>query len=129
HVIGQVRKRIPLPQPAFGRDVFIPSGEGYRLEGEESDLLRVVHRKADDRTDLIVIYSIHKCYHQNDLHAGFVKIIDCAQLHIEKVPDLAMAIGVVSDAVKLQVDEAQAGFSSPPGKLLAFRKLDTVRCG
>ena len=124
-----MRKRIALPQPAFGGDVFIPAGEGHRLEGDESDLLRVVHREADDGSDLIVIHSIHKCHHQNDLNAGFVKIIDRAQLHIEKVPDLAMAIGVVSDAVKLQVDEAQAGFSGPPAKLLAFRKLDTVRCG
>ena len=117
HVIGQVRQRVTLPQPAFRRDVFVAAGERNRLERDESDLLRIVHRKPDDRTHLIVIDAVDQRRDQNDVNAGFVQIVDRPQLHIEQIADLAVAVGVVADTVELQIHKTQSGFGGLLGKI------------
>ena len=63
--------------------------------------------------DLIVIDAVDQRDDQNDLDAGFVQVVDRAQLHVEQVADLAMAVGVVADAVELQVGIAQARLRAP----------------
>src|SRR5207253_8218473 len=58
HVVGEVRKRVSLTEPAFRRDVFIAACERHRLEGDEGNLLWIVHGEPDDRSDLIVVYAV-----------------------------------------------------------------------
>ena len=53
-------------------------------------------------------------------------VLDGAQLHVEQVADLAMAVGVVADAVELQVGVAQARFERLLAEILALGELDAV---
>ena len=82
--------------------------------------------------DLIVVDAVDQRYNQDDLHAGAVKIFDRAQFHIKQVADLAMAVGVVADAVKLQVRIAKSGFRRFLCKFLLLanrcRWLQPERC-
>ena len=112
HVVRQMRKRIALLQTTLGSDLFIAAGERNRLEGKEGNLLRIVHREADDRSHLIVIDAVNQRGDQNDLDACFVQVVDCAQLHVEEIADLTVAVGVVADAVELQIDVTQTRFGS-----------------
>ncbi len=110
--LARCDKRVALAQTAFRSDVFVAAGKRNRLECDEGDLLRIVHRELDDGADLIVIDVVDERDNQNDLDAGFVQIFDGAQLHIEQVADLTVAVGIVADAVELQIRIAQSGFSS-----------------
>ena len=56
-------------------------------------------------------------------------VLDGAQLHVEKIAHLAVAVCVVADAVKLQVCVTHARFESLLAEFLALRELDTVGCG
>src|SRR5213076_1684904 len=51
---------------------------------------------------------------------------DGAELHVKEVADLAMAVGVVADAVKLQVGVAHPGLKCLLAILFALRELDAV---
>src|SRR5712692_7739677 len=53
-------------------------------------------------------------------------ILDGAQLDVEQVADLAVAIGVVADAVELQVSVSQARLEGLPAELLALGELNAV---
>ena len=61
-----------------------------------------------------------------DFNAGFVQIINCAKLHVEKIADLPVAVRVIADSVKLEIDVTQTRFSSLTAELLALRELNTV---
>ena len=45
-----------------------------------------------------------------------VQVLDRAQLHVEEVADLAVRVGLVADAVELQVGDAQAGLLAPAAR-------------
>ena len=81
-----------------------------RLERDERDLLRILERKADDRSDLVVIDTIDQRCHQDDVDAGFVQVVDRTEFDVEEVADLAVRVGVVADTVELQIDETKTGF-------------------
>ncbi len=91
-------------------------------------LLRIVHREADDRTDLVIIDAIHERRHEHDFDSCLVDIVDRLQLDIEEIAYLAVAVGGVSDAVKLQINVAQAGFGCFAAKLFRLGELDAVGC-
>src|SRR5207249_5964440 len=110
--------------PAFLWNVFIAAVKGDRLEGNESNLLGVVHREANDRPDLVVIHPIDECYHKNDFNPRFVEIVDRPQLDVEQIANLAMAIRVVANAVKLQIAKPQTGFRSLAAQIFALGELD-----
>src|SRR6185369_5249390 len=83
-------------------------------------------RETNDRTDLIVVDSVYECRHENDLDAGFVKIVDSSHLHVEQVADLAVAVCIVADTVKLQVNVSKTCCSSFTAELFALGKFDSV---
>ena len=117
YVLGHVRQRIALSHSTVICDVFVASGKRYRLKRDERDLLRIVHREADHRTDLVVVDAIHERRHEHDLDSCFVDVVDCPHLDIEEIADLAVAVGSVSDTVKLQINVPQTGFGSFAAKL------------
>src|SRR5687768_7007007 len=127
HVVRQVRQRVALLQTTVFGDLFVASGERNRLERKKRNLLRIIERKTNDRSDLIVVDAVHQRRDENDLNTGFVKVIDGAHLHVEQVADLAVAVRVVSDTVELQVDVTQTRCSSFPAEFFTLRKLDSVR--
>ena len=126
HVLGQVRECIALLQPPLGGDILIAPGEAYRLEAHERNLLRVFHRELHDGAHLVVIQVVDDGGHQHDFHARFVQVVDGPQLHVEQVAHLAVAVGVVADAVELEIDVAQPGLERLLAEFLALRELDAV---
>src|SRR6185436_17049682 len=92
HVMSQVRKRISLLKPALGRNCFITTRERNRLERKEGNLLWIVERETNDRTDLIVVDAVNQGGNKHDFNTGFVQVVDRSQLHIEKVTDLTVTI-------------------------------------
>ena len=126
HVIGQVRQSVALAEPPFGARFFVAARERNRLEREKRDLLRVVHRKTDDRPDLVVVDPVDERDHEDDLDPRLVHVLDGAQLHVKQVADVAVAVGIVPDAVKLQVSVAQTRVGRLARKLDVLRKADAV---
>jgi len=72
-----------LAEAAFWSDVLVAAGERNRLKADESDFLGVFHREFHDGADLIVVHVIDDGHHQHDFDAGFVHVLDGAQLHVE----------------------------------------------
>src|SRR6266478_2940865 len=128
-VLRKMRKGVALAQAAFRSNVLVASGEGNWLEADEGDLLGIFHREFDDGADLVVVDVVDDGHHQHDFDAGFVHVLDGAQLHVKQVADLAMSVGVVADAIELQVRVAHAGFKSLLGELLALGEFDAVGGG
>ena len=58
-----------------------------------------------------------------------MQVLDGLHLDVKQVADLAVRVGCVADAVELQVDIAQTGFSSRRGKILGLGELDAVGRG
>ena len=128
-VLRQVRKRVALADAAFGSDFLVAPGERNGLEGHEGDFLRVFHRELHDRAYLIVVHVVDDGGDQHDFDAGFVHVLDGAQLHVEQVAHLAVAVRVVTDAVELQVRVAHAGFEGLLAEFLALGEFDAVGRG
>src|SRR5688500_13891415 len=103
-----MRQRVTLLQTTLLGDQLVAAGERYRLERDERDLLWILESEADDRAHLIVIDTVDERRNKNDVHAGFVKIVDRTKLYVEQVADLPVRVRVVSDTVELQIDEPQA---------------------
>src|SRR5208283_849359 len=129
HIVGEVRKGVALAEAPLGRNVFIAAGKGNRLEADEGDFLGVLHRELDDGADLIVVHVVNDGHNEDDFDAGLVHVLDGAQLDVEEVADLAMAVGVVADAVELEVGVAQPGFKGLLAILLALGEFDAVGGG
>src|SRR4029077_18296080 len=110
YVLRKMRKSVALAQAAFRGDVFVAAGKGNRLEADEGDLLGVFHREFDDGADLIIVDVVDDGHDQHDFNAGLVHVFDGAQFYIKEVADLAVSVGVVADAVELQVGVAHASF-------------------
>ena len=77
--------------------------------------------------NLIVVHVVDDRRDQHDFDARFMQVFDRAQFHIKQVADLAVAVRVVADAVKLQVSVAQTRFEGLLGEILALGELDAVR--
>ena len=119
-------ERVALAQTPFRRDVFIAPGKRDRLEGDKGDLPRVLPGEADDRPHLVVVDSVHECRHEDDLDARLVHVLDGPELHVEQIAHLSVAVGVVPDAVELQVGIAQTGFGGFAAEFGALGELDAV---
>ncbi len=124
--MGHVRQRVALGGATLVGDGFVAAGEADRLEAEEVDLLRIVERELDDVADLLVIDAVDDGGDGDDVHAGFVQVMDGLQFDVERVADLAVRVGGVADAIELEVDVAQTGLSRSLGELLRLGELDTV---
>ena len=111
-VVRHVRKGVALGHAALVGDLFVAAGKADRLEREEADLLGIVERELDDAADLLVVDAVDDGGDGNDFNAGFVQIVDGLELDVEEVADFAVRVGGVADAVELEVDVTQAGFSS-----------------
>ncbi len=116
HVVREVRQRVTLLQAALLGDQLVAAGERNRLERDERDLLRILERKADDRSDLVVVDAVDQRGNENDVNAGFVQVVDRAQLYVEQVADLAVRVGIVADTVELQIYKAKPGFGGLAAK-------------
>src|SRR2546423_1421068 len=77
-------------------------------------------RKAVTGTDSFVSLSII---------TGAVKVLDCAQLDVKEVSDLAMFICRIADTVKLQIRVAQPRFRRLFAEFRALGELDSVGRG
>ncbi len=128
-IVRHVRERIALRDAALIADVLVAAREADRLEAEEADLLRVVEGELNDAADLFVINTIDDGGNRDNLHAGFVQIVDGLQLYVEEVAHLAMRVGCVADAVKLKINVAQSGFGSGAAELFALGEFDAIGCG
>ena len=124
--LRQMRKRVALPHAALGSDFLVAAGERNRLEGDEGDFLGILHRELHDGANLVVVHVVDDGGDQNDFDARLVHVFDGAQLHVKQVADLAVAVGVVADAVELQVGVAQARFERLLAEFLALGELDAV---
>ena len=89
----------------------------------------IVHRELHDGADLIVVHVVDDRGDQHDFDARFVHVLNGAQLHVEEVADLAVAVRVVADAVELQVGIAHARFEGLLAEFLALGELDAVGGG
>src|ERR1043166_7231453 len=124
-----MRKRVALLQTTLRCDLFVATGKRNRLERKERDLLRIVEREANDRTNLIVVDAVDECRYEDDLDAGFVQVVDGSHLHVEEIADLTVTVRVVADAVKLEIHVTQSCCSSFTAELFALREFNAVRCG
>src|SRR5580704_2041132 len=125
-VLGQVRQRVALAQAAFGSDFLVATCEGNRLKRNEGDFLRVFHGELHDGTDLVVVHVVDDGGDQNNVDTSCVHVFDGAQFYVEQVADLAVAVRVIANAVKLQVGVTQARFESLGAEILALGELDSV---
>src|SRR5882757_9254502 len=125
-VLRKMRKGVALAETALRSNVFVAAGKGNRLEADERDFLGVFHREFHDGADLVIVHVVDDGDDQHDFDARFVQVFDGAELDVKQVADLAMAVGVVADAVELQVGVAQAGFERLLRKFLALGEFDAV---
>ncbi len=79
--------------------------------------------------DLVVVDVVDDGDDQDDFDAGFVHVLDGAELDVKEIADLAVAVGVVADAVELQVGVAHACFKGLLAEFLALGELDAVGGG
>src|SRR5947209_11352950 len=122
----QVAQGIALGLAALVSDFFIASGKGNRLETEEADDPGIVERELDNAAYLLIINAVDDGGDRNDVHTGVVQIVDGLQLYVEQIANLAVRIGGVADAVKLEISKAQAGFSSLAAELRRLGKLNSI---
>ena len=116
----EVSKRVTLLQATLFGDQLVAAGERYRLERDERDLLRILESEADDRADLVVVDAVDQRRHENDVNAGFVQVVDRTKFYVEQVADLAVRVGVVADAVELQINKSQVRLRLLRGKILSI---------
>src|SRR6266481_7761805 len=128
-VFREMGKRVALAQTAFRGDVFVAAGERNRLEADKGDLLGVLYREFDDGANLVVVDVVNDGDDQHDFDAGFVHVFDGAQFYIEQVANLAMSVGVVADAIELQVGVTHARFKGLLAGFLALGEFDAVGGG
>src|SRR5262249_28982325 len=79
-----------------------------------------------NRTNLVVIDAIYKGCNQNNLNACFVQVIYRTQFHIEEVANLPVAVRVVADPIKLEINVPQPCLGGFATELLTLRELDSV---
>src|SRR5216684_6462142 len=125
----QMAQRITLGLAAVVGDFFVATGERNGLEAEEADGLGIVERELNDASDLLVVDAVDDGGDGYDVHAVFVQVVDGAQLHVKQIADLAMRVGGVADAVKLQIRVTQSGFRRLAAELRRLGKLDSVGRG
>jgi hypothetical protein len=75
---------------------------------------------------LIVVDRVHDRHHQDHVDARGVKIFNRAQLHVEEISDLAVAVRLVRHAVELQVRHAQSCLFRGECELAVLREADAV---
>src|SRR5262249_20084804 len=128
HIVSHVGQGVPLRLTAFVSDLLVTSGEGNRLEREELNLLRIVERELNDASDLLVVNAVDDRGNGNDIYAGLVKVLDCSQLDVKKVSNLAVLVSRVADSVKLKIGVTEPCFCCLFAELGALGELDSV-CG
>src|SRR5262245_30334029 len=57
-----------------------------------------------------------------------MQVVNGSQLDVEQISDLPVTVGIVPDAVKLQICEPESGLGCFLCVLFALRELDAVRC-
>ncbi len=128
-VLSEMRQGVALAETALRSDVFIAACKRNRLEADERDFLGIFHRELDDGADLVVVHIVDDGNDENDFDARFVHVLNSAELHVKEVADLAVAVGVVADAVELQVGVAHTGFEGFFAEFLALGELDAIGGG
>ena len=112
--------------PFLIADLFITAREGYRLERNEADLLAVLQRELDDRSDLIVVDGVDDRHDQADVDARCVQVLDRSQLHLEQVAHAAVSVRCLADPVELQVGDAHPGLAGLVGERLVLGEANAV---
>src|SRR5262249_18513520 len=107
-VLRQMRESVALAVPPLWSNVLVASSKGNRLEADESNFLGIFHGELHHRPYLVVVHVVDDSYHQNDFNTGLVHVFDGPELDVKQVADLAVAIGVIADAIELQVGITQA---------------------
>ena len=125
-VMREMAQRVALGLATLVGDVFVAASKADRLKAEEADRLRVVEGELDDAADLLVVDAVDDGRHRDDIDAGFVKVGDGLELHVKEVADLAVRVGGVADAIKLEIDVAKTGFSGGAAELFALGEFDAV---
>ena len=69
-----MRQRVALGVALLVGDVLVAAGERHRLERHEADLVAVLQRELDDRSDLVVVDRVDDRHDQADVDAGGVQV-------------------------------------------------------
>ena len=64
----------------------------------------------NDASNLLIVDAVDNGGDRNNINAGAMQVVNGPQLYIKQIADLAMGIGGIADAIKLQVSVAKAGF-------------------
>src|SRR5581483_411593 len=126
HIVGEVRESVALGFAALVGYGFVAASETDRLERKEADLLRIIQRELDDAADLLIINTVDDSHNRHDLDTGTMQVIDRLQLHVEQIPDLAVRVRGIADAIELQVGIAQSSFGRLLRKLEALCEFNSV---
>ena len=57
-----------------------------------------------------------------------MQVVDCPHLDVKQIANLAMAVGVVANSVKLQVNVTQTSLSGFATEIFALGEFDSVGC-
>src|SRR5450432_1589151 len=119
-------ERVALALAALVRDFLVPTGEADGLKRHHRDLVGVVDRELYDWTYLLVVDAVDDRHHEHHVDTRGGEGFDRTQLDVEQVADLAVTVGLVRDAVELQVAEAQTRALGGMAKLDVLRELHAV---
>jgi len=97
---------------------FVAARKRDRLEADEGDLLRVFHRKLHDSADLVVVHVVDDGGRRATISMPASCMFSMARsLTSNRLPIWRWLLGVVADAVELQVGVAHARFEMPCGRI------------
>src|SRR5262245_24585984 len=105
-----MRQRVALLQTTLFGDLFVATVERNRLERKERNLLRIVESETNDRANLVVVDSINQGGNENDFNTCFVEVVDGSHLHVKQIAYLSVAVCIVTDSVKLEINVTQTSF-------------------
>ena len=83
--------------------------------------------RANDGAHLDVGHPVDERGDQDDFNARLVHVVNGLELDVEKVPDLAVGVRIVTDAVELKIGVAQAGLERAAREVSALGEFDSVR--
>src|SRR5258708_33275209 len=118
-----MRERVTLLQTALRRYCLVAAGKRDWLKRKKRYLLWILQSKPNNRSDLIIVDAVYQCGHKNNLDSGLIEIINRTQFHVEQIPNLPMAIRVVSNTVQFEIHITQTRFCRLTTKFHALSEL------
>ena len=125
-VVREVREGVALGHAALVGDFFVAASERDGLEGEEVDLLGLSRANSMMRPTCSLLMPLMMQVTGTMSTPASWRLWMAWSLTSNALPDLAVGVGRVADAVELEVGVAEAGLGGGFGELLGFGELDAV---